>query len=296
MPLKNLGSRVNCLIPIQNGLGPRAVFCLPGAGGGLAGFLPLAEAIGAQVTLYGLLPFNPSASEAIRTVEAAADICALEILGAQRDGPYGLVGHSFGGWVAFETALRLRAMGKEVFPLLLLDTDPPGTSNQNRDRIGALLKFAEVLGMASGQHLELTRQNLKDRTHESQLELILGEMKRLRLLPTTARTSVIDDIVQTFECNLNTTYDPRSRLGVEMWLAQPTEEWQPAPRAEEDVEEELTPEQALAAWRKYAPEVRQIRVAGNHMSMLKQPNIAAVGQLLNRFLRDNRIRDSGRYA
>jgi thioesterase domain-containing protein len=74
-------------------------------------------------------------------VEVAADYIA-EIRAIQPDGPYHLVGWSFGGMVAHEMALQLQADGQDVALLALLDAFPKDAS-ERADR--AFLDERELL-------------------------------------------------------------------------------------------------------------------------------------------------------
>lgn len=62
-----------------------------------------------------------------RTIDAHAARSALDVLEVQPTGPYFLAGHSYGGAVALEVAVRLKAAGHEP-RLLLLDPLPLGGS------------------------------------------------------------------------------------------------------------------------------------------------------------------------
>jgi thioesterase domain-containing protein len=44
----------------------------------------------------------------------------------QSAGPYAIVGHCAGSWVAFEMAAQLQALDADVEPLVLIDSEPPG--------------------------------------------------------------------------------------------------------------------------------------------------------------------------
>lgn len=77
-------------------------------------------------------------SDRIATVERLASEYLDTIRAAQPDGPYHLVGFSFGGVVAFEVAQQLRALGERVAFLTILDSDTPGPPR--RSAIGTLRK------------------------------------------------------------------------------------------------------------------------------------------------------------
>ena len=58
----------------------------------------------------------------LRDVQASATVCAGRIQMLQPRGPVRLAGYSFGGLVAFETAVQLTAAGRQVVFLAMLDT------------------------------------------------------------------------------------------------------------------------------------------------------------------------------
>ena len=104
----------------------RPLFCMPGAGGNIVTYKPLADRLADDLPLYGLeargvdglLPFH-------ETVEEMAE-CNLEaILKVDSEGPYRFAGYSGGGIVAFEVARRLQKMGRRVELLAMFDTLSP---------------------------------------------------------------------------------------------------------------------------------------------------------------------------
>lgn len=58
----------------------------------------------------------------LKDVQATATVCAGRIQMLQPRGPVRLAGYSFGGLVAFETAVQLTAAGRQVVFLAMLDT------------------------------------------------------------------------------------------------------------------------------------------------------------------------------
>src|SRR5207248_8081121 len=59
------------------------------------------------------------------TVSSAAESYVRAINQVQAEGPVHLLGHSFGGWVAFEMAQRLCAAGRTVASVSVIDTEAP---------------------------------------------------------------------------------------------------------------------------------------------------------------------------
>ena len=80
-------------------------------------------------------------------IEAMAANYISEIKTVQPDGPYLLVGYSFGGLIAFEIAHQLESRSEQVDLLALLDTESP-----------SLLNIRPPLFQASGIHLRNFQQ------------------------------------------------------------------------------------------------------------------------------------------
>ena len=102
------------------------VFCLPPAGGNVMVYEPMARAFDGERTIYGVqAPGVDGVEEPLRTIEELAEHCERVIIGAHPDGPYVLVGYSMGGLVAWEVARRLRAAGRTVDLVCLVDAQIP---------------------------------------------------------------------------------------------------------------------------------------------------------------------------
>jgi thioesterase domain-containing protein len=91
----------------------------------------LAHHLALEQPLYGLAAQMLDKKYApLNRVEDLAAHYIKEMRILQPDGPYFLVGVSFGGLVAFEIAQQLVAQGQQVALLALLDTYAPGVVKQ----------------------------------------------------------------------------------------------------------------------------------------------------------------------
>ena len=102
------------------------LFIVHGVGGNVLGFYSLARCLDADQPVYGiqaqsLLPGR----EALLGLEQMAAEYVADMRAACPEGPYHLLGFSFGGLVAYEIAQQLRAAGLEVGLLGMLDTRQP---------------------------------------------------------------------------------------------------------------------------------------------------------------------------
>jgi amino acid adenylation domain-containing protein len=102
------------------------LFCIHALGGNILSYRLLAEALGTKIPVYGLQARGLDGKQTpLTSVEEMAASYLEEIRLIQPQGPYYLVGHSFGGLVAWEMAQQLTRQGETIATLVLLDTFGP---------------------------------------------------------------------------------------------------------------------------------------------------------------------------
>ncbi|MFZ0619769.1 MAG: KR domain-containing protein [Candidatus Acidiferrales bacterium] len=111
------------LVPVQPKGKLLPIYVISGIGGNVIKFHSLAFHLGENQPIFGLLPRGLDGQQPFhsRIEEIAADYVKA-IRARQPEGPYHLLGYSFGGIVAFEVAQQLLAQGGQVGILGLLDT------------------------------------------------------------------------------------------------------------------------------------------------------------------------------
>ncbi|MEW1630472.1 amino acid adenylation domain-containing protein, partial [Streptomyces sp. NPDC089173] len=118
-------SAFEVLLPLRT-KGDRApLFCLHSGGGMCWNYASLLPHIGADIPVYGLQARGLSDPDNLPgTVEEVADDCIEAMVRVQPEGPYRLMGHSFGGIIAHAMAARLAERGQRVELLVCLDAKP----------------------------------------------------------------------------------------------------------------------------------------------------------------------------
>jgi acetoacetyl-CoA synthetase len=113
------------LIPLKAGVGWPPVFVAPGAGAHPLDYFQLARHTQTQHPIFALLARGLDRMEAaFERIEDMAQYYLGVIKGLQPQGPYLLVGFSFGGLVALEMAQQLTANGEKVAMLVMLESYP----------------------------------------------------------------------------------------------------------------------------------------------------------------------------
>ncbi|MET8777093.1 amino acid adenylation domain-containing protein [Nocardia sp. NPDC004654] len=120
----SVGPALDVVLPIRLGGAEPALFCVHPSSGVSWSYLGFADALAPGRPIYGLQAPDLGGSEApARSIEELADRYIREIRTVQPEGPYHLLGWSFGGLVAHAMAAKLENAGATVGVLALLDAD-----------------------------------------------------------------------------------------------------------------------------------------------------------------------------
>jgi arthrofactin-type cyclic lipopeptide synthetase C len=260
------------LLTIQSGhVGHAPIFCVPGAGDSVTGFIHLTEALGPEWPIFGLQPRGLDGSGVPHSqVEAAAKcyLHAVEQLYSQ--GPVHLIGHSFGGWVVHAMAAQLQAAGREVASLTLIDSEAPGgngTAGKPYTTTAALERLIETLQLSSGKSLGIDPQAFAEADETVQMRLLHQGMVRAGVLSARSSEQAMHGPVRTFATALRTVYQPQLAYTGPVRLAlvdDPTlDAWGNQREQAAMVEGWQRQVADLAVW--YGP--------GNHFTILKAPNV-----------------------
>ncbi|CEF36563.1 non-ribosomal peptide synthetase [Xanthomonas citri] len=274
------------LTRIQTGaLQQPVVVCVPGAAENVAGFVDLAAALGDAWSVYGLQPRGLQRDQLPHgTVESAATAYVAWMLKELPGHPIHLLGHSFGGWVAFDLARQLAAHGRTVASLTLLDAEAPGGDGavgKPYTATAVLERLIESLQLSRGTRLGIDPLLFPTLDHAQQLELVRAGMVRAGLLPHRAPADAIHGVVQVFGTALRTVYRPAYRYPGSLRLVL-------ADHPLLDAADNRTQhEKQAAGWRALASELRIWHASGDHFSMLRAPHVHQLARWWSQSVRSN---------
>lgn len=259
-------------VMIQSGkAGEVPVFCIPGAGGNGAEFISLAAALGMQTPVYALQPRGVDGeAEPHSTIEAAAAEYVRTIDATHEAAPVHLVGHSFGGWVAFELGLRLGS--SRIVSLTLIDSEPPGRVNGECARAVALERYVRTIEVSSGVSLAIDPNAFVAVDEAGGIALIHARLVDAGILPRRSRPDVLRGPIRTFHAALHTSYVPNGNTPLEIHLGLVSD-----PRHDAETNR-ANHEEALQRWRECAPNIKLWCGPGDHFSILKPPHVRALGE------------------
>ncbi|MBZ5509457.1 MAG: amino acid adenylation domain-containing protein, partial [Acidobacteriia bacterium] len=257
------------LVPIQtNGSAP-PVFGIPGAGGNVLSLQPLSKALGSNQPFYGLQAVGLDGKTLpLNSVEqtAKANIAALKTV--QPHGPYILLGHSYGGVVAYEMARMLLEQAEQISSLILLDSLAPSVMQKRTDGDETTSLFdacAEVANL-HGATLVIDLERLRQSSREENVQYIVNLLNDCGVEINNEQFAAFYSVYQT---NLlcYRTYQP---------LPLPREIDVSLYRATQGHEDgQMTPHDC--GWNQLLPgPVRVHDIEANHFSMLEEPHIQKI--------------------
>ena len=141
------------LVELKPGRPGPCVFLVPGLGGRVEGFSELATLLDTPMPVLAIEARGvDSTSDPDQDMETLVQHYIDQIRTVQTNGPYFLLGHSFGGAVVLEMAQRILMMDQRIACLILLDTPLP-------KRYWSLRFFLATLGPRIRGHLERVTGN-----------------------------------------------------------------------------------------------------------------------------------------
>src|SRR5205085_8456933 len=170
------------LVVIQSNGSRQPLFLVHQVNGLCLEFFRLAPYLGKDQPLYGLQSrgLNDGEEPISRLEEMAAHYIDL-LCSAQPTGPYLIGGYSMGGNVAYEMGRQLRAAGKAVSLLMIIDAPVTFRDTLPQDDAGFMLKMLGRWGISVDQ-LPFKAEQFRELGLDEQLGLILELAKSGQVL------------------------------------------------------------------------------------------------------------------
>src|SRR5437899_6609790 len=119
-----------------------AIFITHGIGGNVMDFYQVVKHIRSRHPIYGMQAKGiDGVDEPLESVEDIAQFFLDAVKQLQPQGPYLLIGYSFGGLVTLEMAQRLTEKGEKVALLAMLESYPHRNCLQYRQRLGLIMRL-----------------------------------------------------------------------------------------------------------------------------------------------------------
>jgi len=233
----------------------------------------------AEQSIYGMAPFDPSGLPVPFNLEQIAAQQVEVLLRFLSAGPLALAGWCAGGVLAYEMAQQLTARGIEV-PLLVLFDSYNGTaqngywlsSERLQYHLSAPLRLPADSLMAYGRgRLRTLAKRIRTKAWRSRYRIALmtgqGVAGSLRHPDQVLGLAASEYFPQPYS-GVVLLFRPQSRPAGE--------------RAD-----------AASGWRKLASRLCVIDVPGNHVEMLREPNVAAMAESFKAALQEAEVEPAG---
>lgn len=243
------------LVPIQPQGSRRPFFCVHPGGGNVLCYLQLSRHLGDDQPVYGLqAPGVDGICPPLATIEEMAERYIAAIREVRPRGPYALGGWSVGGVVVYEMAQRLRAAGDEVSTLAIFDSGV----------LYACAILAKLFSYEEQGALDMMRGTSADR-----VAMFRQRTARAKLVPENADDQLAAQICGLFIGNMRAVfnYRPEPYTGrIDLFQAQ-----------EPIVKPRFLP---YREWCRMCSDVQLHVAPGDHLSMMHQPHVASLAELL----------------
>lgn len=170
---------INPVVTLQGKGEKPPFFCVHPAGGIIHCYIEMAKILGKDQPFYAFQhPGIDGKSGPYVTYPKMAELYIESMLKIQPEGPYFIGGWSFGGTVAYEMAMQLRGMGKEVAMVALFDSPGPSSLYRLKGRpefefSGMLAFLSQALGTMFGAEIQVSVDEMRKIPPEQQLDYIL---------------------------------------------------------------------------------------------------------------------------
>ena len=287
------------VLPIQVAGSQPPLFCMHPAGGSSLCYLDLARCLGPDQPVYGLQGPDPLGDrEPYSSIEGMAEAYLSAILEVEPRGPYCLAGHSLGGYVAYEIARQLTAVGRETAMVAMFDTSAPAIRETHAE--SWVQEFATVLERYNLDDVAPDREE----EHRFWLDLKRFARRQLRRIHDQygepAGTDVAGGRVSTLQRFIRATHflptgEEIGYLGMRRYLRflranlRSVRRYVPAPwprtitlfqAAEHPAEGAIDRHVHVESWARLVAKVDVHHVPGHHLNMLVPPHVESLARSL----------------
>jgi thioesterase domain-containing protein len=254
------------------------------AGGSISAYLELGRRLGPEIAVELIEGHGPRDGQPDASVDELAAGYLERIRSREDGGPYQLAGWSFGGLVAFEMARRLEASGERLGLLALLSSHvlAPHAQRPTPEITGFVVQYLQRHG------LELPFRVGDQPPERDVLAAAYAVARRNGLIPprmplgTFGRALQREASIHAAHVRVGQSYVPRGRVS-RLVLIEPSHTGADGPGP-------------FLAWSGYARSIERHVVPGDHFTMLREPGVATVADVLRASLLDRRLPARARSA
>nr|WP_276510167.1 non-ribosomal peptide synthetase [Longimicrobium terrae] len=277
------------IVPMQPGGSLPPLFCVHPAGRSVAGYVNLVRHLGPDQPVYGLRDVGEDLSRPIPQI-AREHVEAMRAV--QPEGPYHLLGWSFGGFVAYEMAIQLQRAGETVAFMGMLDTLSPELVHAWpwTDDLDLIVGSASDVAALSRKPFTLRRDELEGLPVDEQVRRVAAQLREQGAAPADFEESSLRENYETLNARI------RSRAG---YVAEPFQGTLTLFRASFVKERWIEffsayseEEKTTMGWCRHTPDVEVRPVPGAHVTLGSEPHVRVLARQATEALAQARARVS----
>jgi amino acid adenylation domain-containing protein len=258
------------LVPLSPGTAGEPLFLIHPIGGSPMCYVELAREMSPVRRVMGVQALGLTRSgPRTESLEELAAHYAGAIAEHQPEGPLHLAGWSMGGCLAFEIARQLRAGGRSIALLALIDSDvPDGTAAT--DDVSLLAGFVGDLGGLAARELNLDIAALVHLDRDERVDHVLGVARAAGVIPVEIEREHFVPLVDLFASHWRALASWRPQA-----MDLPLHLFVPQSRRDK-----RSPGPELA-WERCASSVQVHSIPGDHFSVVRNTGARAVAEVLH---------------
>jgi amino acid adenylation domain-containing protein len=281
------GAGVAAVVPLQPAGGLPPLFLVHASDRNVMGYVNLVRHLGPDQPAFGIRDVGEDMARPLEVI-AADHIAAMRAV--QPEGPYHLVGWSFGGLVVVEMGIQLQRMGERAAFVGLLDTMAPDLHQAwpwDRDGDVAVTLARDVAAKARRPFV-FSADGLEGLEVEAQVARVVEALHAQNAAPPTfdaelllEQCRMVRDRDRSFA-----GYTPERFRGI-LTLFRALE---PVERQDEFLERYGDEERRTLGWCRHADEVQVFDVPGSHAVIGSEPHCRVLAECMRDSLADARER------
>ncbi|MBV9110121.1 MAG: hypothetical protein JO306_11990 [Gemmatimonadetes bacterium] len=267
------GEGLSPLVPMRATGTLPPLFCVHPAGRGVGGYAGLVRHLGGDQPVYGL---QDAGDDLSRPIPQIAREHVRAIRSVQPEGPYHVLGWSFGGFVAWEMAVQLEREGQEVAFLGMLDTMSPDVVHAwpwTRES-DLVLGAANDVATLARKPLALRREALEGLSLEEQVAVTTRALVEAGAAPAGFGAAELHELFLTLRDRVSARSVFRAEpFGGTLTLFRAAFVKE---RSIEFFEPYSGEEKRTLGWCRHSSRVEVRPVPGYHMTMAMEPHVQAL--------------------
>jgi thioesterase domain-containing protein len=272
------------IIPLQPQGALPPLYCVHPAGRGVYAYVSLARHLGADQPVFGIPDLGDNLGRPLPQI-AAEHVAAMRA--EQPNGPYYLLGWSFGGKLVYEMAVQLEREKQVVAFVGVLDTVEPGTRG-NLDEVedaDLVIAVATDLAEIMRRPFSLTPEDIKSLAYEDQIRCAVDSLRKQKAAPLNYDAEALRESCEAIRARVisQSDYAPDSFSGkVTLFRAMQA-------RSSKDLTKWMQSwgedERQTLGWCRRAPNRLEVHwVPGTHSTLCSEPHVRVLGQRIRESL------------